>query len=1289
LLITVNQLMKHFFYLIVFFYSVAALAQSGSELVDWQDFKSFDIGRQQIKVPFFNQNHEFSEGKVMWIKSFKINQKVNEFSLNISNLKTQNIRLEDLGQLDKSKIANEFQYTIKNALSRKRNYVQLSISPIYKEGNQYKKVISFNYNYQFADLNYQAKNASFGNSILASGNWYRFKVDKTGVNRISRSFLSGLGIDVNSIDPTRVKIYGHGGKSLPAVNSDDQFYDSPEIAITVTGESDGRFDNNDEILFYGISTDSDYVAENDSFINPYTDDSYYYITVDGAIGKRILPLIQPNGTPTAVYDYFYAKQHYEVDERNIASIGRIWYGERFDFEAEQSFEFEFNNIVSALPARVRVATGAVADNATSMSISVNGNALGNSTYVGLAGQNIDAARRAVLLNNSLNISSNDITVTLSYDNSGNPGASGFLDYISLEVPQSLTGVGEQFRLSVPAAASQTGVVQYQFDNAADLSEIWDITDPYNIRKVSNLGQDANFSFMDNGGEVKEYLAVDSSDYYNVVSISNSRVANQNLKGTIFDDRSGSFNDIDYLIVTPAFLESEAQRLANYHIVENNLNTKVVTLQEIYNEFSEGRQDISAIRNLVRYIYDNASSLSKRIQYLNLFGDTSYDYKDRIRIRDNIVPSFLSRNSESLTTSYCTDDFFVFMDNGEGTVSRTDLMDLAVGRMIVSDLQEAREMVDKVISYTAEPAFNKWRNNITLIGDDVDILSDKILQENVNDLGDEIFANRPDYNINKILLDSYQQFSTAGGPKYPDAVNDIRDAFEQGSLVINYFGHGNEDGLAREFVITQSLVQNLRNSNTLPLFITVTCEFTRYDNPLRVSGGELTYLNPQGGAISTVATNRLIFVNVGSSFNNIIDQYLFGYDNLEPISMAEALRLSKTDPQFQGRETRRVIAFIGDPALKLAFPVPKVELTMVNGSPIAANVDVLRALDRVRLGGEVQTVSGTRIDDYNGNLFVTVYDKDINRETLANDGTRDTSVTGDPIVVLPFDQLGEALFRGQATIVDGEFEFEFIMPRDTQIPIGNGRVSFYAKRDNVPEDQNGYSQDLRIGGINRNAPADDLGPEVELFMNDTNFVSGGITDSDPFLLAFLNDDNGINTSSGIGHDITGILDGDETNPFILNDYYEANEDDFTSGKVFFPLRDIEPGLHTLKITAWDTYNNSAMNEIQFVVSESDGVELTRVLNYPNPFTSYTEFWFNHNRPFEPLDVQVQVMTVSGKVVWSKNQNLTTTGFTSREITWDGRDDFGQRLGKGVYIYKITVKSTLTNKSASKIEKLVIL
>jgi hypothetical protein len=626
-----------------------------------------------------------------------------------------------------------------------------------------------------------------------------------------------------------------------------------------------------------------------------------------------------------------------------------------------------------------------------------------------------------------------------------------------------------------------------------------------------------------------------------------------------------------------------------------------------------------------------------------------------------------------------------MDPEEGDVATNNLMDIAVGRMIVSNQREATEMIDKIESYSAASAFDKWRNDITLIGDDVDIPSDAILQKSVNELGDEIFRNRPDYNVRKILLDSYNQINSAGGPRYPDAVEDIKNAFEKGSLVINYFGHGNEDVLAQEIVVTQSLVENLRNPDTLPLFIAVTCEFTRYDNPQRVSGGELTYLNPRGGAIGLVATNRLIFINVGVTLNNTLDQYLFAFDNVEPTSMAEALRRAKTDPALASIGTRRVVAFIGDPALKLAFPSRRVVLTQVNEQPVNINNAPLRALDKVSLSGEVQTISGNLINNYNGEISITVFDKELQRQTLANDGTQ---VNGQ-LERLDFKQQGEVLFRGQATVENGLFTVSFVMPRDTQIPVGTGRISFYAKRINAKEDQNGFSQEIRIGGINRDAPADDIGPGIELFMNDRNFVSGGITDSNPFILAFLEDMSGINTASGIGHDIIGIIDGDETNPYILNDYYEADVDDFTKGKVYFPLRDIAPGLHTLTVKSWDTYNNSSTQEIQFIVAAGDGIELTRVLNYPNPFSTYTEFWFNHNRPFEPLEVQVQVMTVTGKIVWTTNQIVTNTGFTSREITWDGLDDFGQRLGKGVYIYKITVKSTLANEVASKIEKLVIL
>jgi hypothetical protein len=1097
--------------------------------------------------------------------------------------------------------------------------------------------------------------------------------------------LRDIGINPDLIDPRNIKIYGHGGRSMSLINGVDQFFGPPELAIQVVGEEDGRFDSQDVILFYGTNAFDEFVPENDSFINPYTNNSYYYITVGNSRGKRIAPYVQPAGTVADTYDYFHARGHYEQDLINIASVGRVWYGETFDFDNEQSFELSFSQVDTSRNAQIRVTTGAISDTPTSMEISLNGSSLGVASFSGLnASSSILAAERRLLFNQN-NSATTNLRFDLTYNNNGNPAGTGYLDYIWVDMPTMLNGNGAANVIRNLDANRRSGIGLYTFSNASNLTQIWRITDRYNITNFTNVNQAASFDLRFAQGQNELFYPVDPARFKTPVIPSNSRVANQNLKGTIFNDAQGNFRDVDYLIITPAFLFSQAQRLANYHILTNNLNTKVVTLASIYEEFSEGEQDIAAIRNFIKYVYDNASDPSRRVKYVNMFGDASYDYKDRLSVRDNIVPTYLSSDSVNLTFSYCSDDFYVLMDSGEGSLAASDLMDIAVGRMIVSDLNEARIAVDKVISYDAEPAFDQWRNRITLIGDDVDVPLDAVLQVSTNDLANEITANKPEYNINKILLDSYPQIRNAGGDRYPDAVADITNAIEQGSLVVNYFGHGNEDALAREFVITQASARALRHPSRLPLLITVTCSFTRYDNPLRVSGGEIAYLNPRGGAIATVATNRLIFIGTGTDFNRVVDEYLFSYNNVEPTSIAESLRLAKLDPGLANDATRRVIAYLGDPALKLAFPKPRVALTTVNGSPLSTSTLPLRALDRVTLGGEVQDLNGNRIVNYEGEASITLYDKQINRETLGNDGV----TSNGNLVTLEFDQLGEVLFRGKATITNGEFEVEFVMPRDTQIPIGNGRISLYAKRDAPLEDQNGVSLDVPVGGINENAAADNTGPLIDPYMNDTNFVSGGITSSDPLLLLLLNDENGINTASGIGHDITAVLDGDEANPFIMNDYYEAATDDFTNGQVLFPLRDISPGLHTLKVTAWDTYNNSSMAEIQFVVSNDDGLQLSRVLNYPNPFTSYTEFWFNHNKPFEPLEVQVQVMTVTGKIVWTKLQTVTTSGFTAREITWDGRDDFGQRLGKGVYVYKIRVKSTLSNETASVVEKLVIL
>jgi hypothetical protein len=407
-------------------------------------------------------------------------------------------------------------------------------------------------------------------------------------------------------------------------------------------------------------------------------------------------------------------------------------------------------------------------------------------------------------------------------------------------------------------------------------------------------------------------------------------------------------------------------------------------------------------------------------------------------------------------------------------------------------------------------------------------------------------------------------------------------------------------------------------------------------------------------------------------------------------MAEAQRRAKV---FLSDNDIRMICFIGDPALKLAIPKPEIVLTEVNDVPVADFTGALNSLAYVKLEGRV--VNGTATaTNYNGELEVTIFDKNINRSTLGNDGVMWTPPpppddAPEEVKITDFTTLGETIFRGNASVTNGLFEFGFVVPRDIKIPVANGRVSFYATRTNQVDDRQGYDATVKVGGINPNPEADTTGPKVRLYMNDESFVSGGITNASPIFLAFLEDEHGINTASGIGHDILGILDGDENNPYIMNDYYETEKDNYKKGSLRFPFSNLAKGLHTLTFKAWDVYNNLVTAEIQFVVVGDEGLTLDKVLNYPNPFVSYTEFWFTHNRPFEPLDVQVQIFTVTGKVVRTINQSVTTDGFLCREIKWDGKDDFGDRIGKGVYVYKLTVKSTTTNKTAEKYEKLVLL
>jgi hypothetical protein len=1271
-------------FLFFLFFSIATFSQQKGDIsFVWTEKSPFSFGSNKYNIPQIkSENFHFDGFKKSIFYSLNLPQteSIDENSLILTNIVLEDISTSELGDLNKNNIPNSINASLKSTISRDKIYAFIRFSPIIKNGDGFQKIVSFSYSFSnnstSRNSTINSSTQQISNSVLATGEWFRFYVEKSGVYKISKRFLSDLGFNVN-VDPRKIKIYGNGGRMLPLLNSTPYPEDLAENAIQFIGENDGVFNDSDYLLFYAEGVDN-WNEESQTNSNLFASKSYYYVTVTGDLGKRIQNYTQP--TPTATLDIttFDDYQFHEVDLINIVRAGRQWFGEAFNINDIQEFIFDVPNAVTTTPPILNVTVGSNAYNATTFKVEANGQLVGNINLSAITAGSGTELNIAALPASTTIPASNTIKIKLTYNNNGVPSSNAYLDNIILKSKRNLTGYGKQFRFQYNGTNTLSGIASYQFNSASGISNVWDITDIYNVTNIDNPNQ-SNFSFKAPLGEIRNYIAIDYADLYSPLKENSSRVANQNLKGTIFKNNQGVFQDLDYLIITPAFLKNQADKLAAFHSNYSNLNVKTVTLESIYEEFSSGKQDIAAIRNFIKYVYFNASDPTKRIKYINLFGDASFDYKNRIPNNTNIVPIYHALNSTSGgEASYTSDDFFGYMDPTEGNIAYYfGGIDIAVGRMLVSTNAQAEEMINKVFEYNDLKSYGNWRNNYVAISDDSDRASDASLQFKQNQLADRIVLEKPFINVKKVLLDSYMQETSSGGNRYPKAREDIFNAFEKGALVFNYLGHGGEDGLTGERIWEKSDGQTLSNQFKYPLFITITCDFSRFDNPYRPTAGEYTYWNPKGGAISMITTTRSIGQGSAEYFNDKLSEYLFSYGSNQYTTIAEALRLTKNS---NPSSSSNVVFYIGDPALMLAIPKPKIRLTKVNDIPVTGTIPDFQSLAYVKLSGEVTDENNTLLPTYNGELAINIFDKNLIKATFNNDGN------SQPI---NFNTLGETIFRGNALVTNGQFEFGFVVPRDIKIPVGNGRISFYSKKNSEFIDNSGIDTTIKIGGINPLATADTTPPTVKLYMNDQTFVYGGITNASPFFLAYLEDENGINTASGIGHDIVAILDGNESAPYIINDYYETELDNYKKGKLRYPFRNLAPGIHTITFKAWDVYNNPISAEIQFVVVSDASITLTNVLNYPNPFVNYTQFWFTHNHPYEPLEVQVQVMTITGKIVWTKNQVVYTDGFLSREITWDGKDDFGDKIGKGVYVYKLTVKSTLTNQKTEKIEKLVIL
>tara|TARA_B110000858_G_C17791073_1_gene469930 strand:- start:505 stop:2583 length:2079 start_codon:yes stop_codon:yes gene_type:complete len=675
------------------------------------------------------------------------------------------------------------------------------------------------------------------------------------------------------------------------------------------------------------------------------------------------------------------------------------------------------------------------------------------------------------------------------------------------------------------------------------------------------------------------------------------------------------------------------------------------------------------------LYEKATTEDEILDNVLLFGDASYDYKgisllSENQLDQNFVPTFQSEYSFKLGPSYCTDDFLGFLDSNEGAQQtiNNDGLDIGLGRIVVQSLSQANAMVDKIERYMSSNSHGDWRSNICFVADDIDDESWEFrLQENIDKIAQDIDTSYHNYNINKIYLDAYQQVSSSGGQRYPDARLAISDVVSSGALIIHYYGHGGEVGWAEERVLVLEDINAWDNLFQMPVFVTATCEFSRYDDPDRISAGEQVLLNSQGAGIALFSTTRTITENDANNLSKSFYKYAIPEKVGEILSFGQISKEIKNDLNISGLSATNKLKFalLGDPALKLPIPKLKVliqELVDVDtGLPISS----IQALSRVRVTGIVANHHGNQVTSFFGVLKPKVFDKPQVLQTQTNDF--------DYLDPFDFELQQSLLYSGNVSVEAGAFEFEFVVPKDIAFAQGVGKFSLYAS-DNV-QDALGSFIDFYVGGINENASNDDQGPQVDLFMNSEEFMSGGLTDSNPNLYAIISDDSGINTTgNGIGHDIVATLDEDSQSSKVLNQFYESDLDSYKKGVVVYPYTGIEEGVHQLKIKVWDAYNNSTEAFTEFVVVNSTDMILENLMNFPNPFSDFTRIHFEHNRPNEILEVSLNIFDQVGRLVKTMSNTISDSSYANSDFTWDGSSDFSSTVVSGIYYCKVMVKSS---------------
>jgi len=1116
----------------------------------------------------------------------------------------------------------------------------------------------------------QAQRTYTDNSVLASGNWYKISVSKTGIYKIDAAFLRSLGIGTDHLSSASIRIFGNGGAMLPEACNGFKNDDLLENAIQVIDGGDGIFDGNDYLLFYASGTDGWLKdSANQRFRhqqNIYSNRAFYFINIGGT-GKRV-QVQSPGMVANISTNSFSDRYFHELDSVNFLNSSKDWYGEALSAlpgrSVSQAFSIPFTNISASQPATlVSSVVARTIGGSSRFSVTANGQPVLQQDVVGVGSSNLDLFAKSSTLAASFNPASN---LGINYNfTPGVSGAEGWIDWFEIFCRRNLVlDNNGQLLFRDWNSVGAGHVVSFSIQNAAS-AEVWDIGNPASAIKMNATANGSNLSFVNDAGSLHEYV-VFSGNFPAPVAI--GRIDNQNLH------HSGPG---DLIIVTyPPFLP-EAQRIALLHQQKDNLKTIIATTEQIFNEFSSGIPDPTAIRDFVKMYYDKAGTDStKRTRYLMLLGDASFDYKNRLKNNTSYVPAYENSFSLDPLSTYTSDDFFGFLDDNEdinsGTV--TNLLDIGIGRIPAQTIAQVRAYIDKLVAYTDPKSLGPWRNQQTFVADDQD---QNLHLNDAEAITSAAAITNPLFIQNKIYLDAYTQTSTPAGSRYPEVNKAINTQIENGTLILNYNGHGSYTRLAEEAVLEKEIADSWNNPNRLPLFITATCDFAPYDNPALNSLGEYILLREKTGAIALMTTTRLVF-----AFSNRIMNRNYLQAALQPRADGSYPRLGDAVKQaknftYQTQTditNNRKFTLLGDPALILAYPKYRVITDSINGKAVSLVPDTLKALQKYTIKGRVTDAAGLVQSGFNGTLYATVFDKAQTLSTRVNDADS---------YLQSFKVQNSQLFRGKVTLANGVFELGLIVPKDINYQLGNGNISYYA--DNGLQDGNGNFSGFLIGG-SQGLSSDREGPVIKAYLDNLNFVNGMLVEPSPLLLLQISDSSGINIAGeGIGHDITAVIDGNPDQNFVLNSFFETELNTYRQGSIRFQLPVLAEGAHTMVIKAWDAANNSSETSIRFTVKKNT-FTILGLLNYPNPFEGSTRFRFEHNRPNANMQWTINIYTPFGKRVKTLAGTINSNGTRSSEVDWNGSVDHQSALSTGLYIYQLEL-STAGGEKAVKAGKLI--